>query len=397
MERGQGKNQDVERGQGKSQGWGKIKCAILEEIIGGNDSREKIKAVLTPQKVSTKDVDYHIWGSERTPGLIMKGIVREISGKLTLTLRNVSKLSDVLEYYLPDPNYRRAFDFEFSACFLSAHGDYLNVHKYMSIEDHKILDGILESRGQEVVTENQINDFIEIANKYSKETRGELDDIDKLSYIVSFHSILGHFHKDGESHDWYQPSGSASDSGYLPYGDLSFSDIILAWKDMNLIRIEAKKVKSDVIEDVFYNIRKMGEGINISRDFRFVIPRNLGLLDILQFLNEITAERLDKLNFLIPIYEWFKDIGPEHPSKVEIAEIITVYPDIPQKGIDNLTQALKRFNKTYDDGVTMEMIEEEINIISGHLDLNKIKFQKEMKGLKADKTSYGMEYYIDEK
>ena len=130
----------MKNGQGKNLGWMKVKGEILRAVINGDNTREKLKAIFTPHIVSTKDIDYHLRGTPAKPGLIRKGILREKKGILTLNLQSTEKLREILEdYLLSFPEYRRALDLEFSACFLSNFGDFLTAAHGLSEEQNRAL------------------------------------------------------------------------------------------------------------------------------------------------------------------------------------------------------------------------------------------------------------------
>jgi len=130
----------VKNGQGKHLKWMEIKREILKAVINGRNTRGKLKSDFAPKIVSTKDIDYHLRGTQNKPGLIMRGVLKEKNGILTPNLRTEENLTEILEdYLLSFPEYRKALDLEFSACFLSNMGDILTAFYDLTAKQRNML------------------------------------------------------------------------------------------------------------------------------------------------------------------------------------------------------------------------------------------------------------------
>lgn len=220
----------MKREQGKHLGWMKIKSDILKAIIEGFDTRKKLKDLFTPNIVSTKDIDYHLRGTERKPGLIKDGILTEKNGILALHLQTIDQLEDIFtQYLLSFPEFRSALDLEFSACYLSEYGDYLLIQD-LSPETYKTMlqyQGWAAGKYHDVERERIEQKFMQLAEKKASERRGVLNDRNKIDYIFEFYGNM-------VSVTRMNDPGASLDLHEL-YGRYPISMFTLALRDINRI------------------------------------------------------------------------------------------------------------------------------------------------------------------
>ena len=335
----------MKRGQGKNLGWMQIKKDIIRAIINGADSREKLKAIFTPYIVSSKDIDYHLRGTLEKPGLIRRGVLNDKKGKLTLNLQTASHLERLLsEYLISFPEFKRALDLEFSLCYLSDHGDFISLQpssdgEYQALRDYR--DWV---NGYVKVDKKMVEQrFIEFARKEFLKRRGSVNDNDKLSYIIVFHSLVSSLPSSEELAD--NPRLEES------YGKVSLADVTLVWKDMNLIREIAKTVPGNTIKTVFERLL-----------FLAAHPESIGDPVIAGHSEEATYlasgimgslmyEGMEKLVFDINLFLMFQNIGRTATHVREMVKTLTAEEAIPLPELDRLTALLRTFNDSQSETV----------------------------------------------
>lgn len=334
--------------QGKNLGWMKIKREILKAVISGENTRERLKAIFAPNIVSTKDVDYHLRGTSEKPGLIRRGILKEKNGRLFLNLQTTEKLREILEdYLLSFPEYRRALDLEFSACFLSKFGDFMTAVHGLSDEQTRALWAYYDwAHGYRQNNNEKIEESImKLASELSAKTRGHLNDSDKISYVLAFHSLI-------------VLAPSMEDDLYSEvewrdtYDGMSTTEITLAWKDVNLIREEVKEYSKTpiwVIKMVFDRLH----GLAIHDPEKKVFPDDMiedpGIMEASEIINMVMYEYIDRLAFNAGLFNWINYIGYTYDYKREIIKIMASPGYIPERERKRLGKILKDFNDSQTD------------------------------------------------
>lgn len=356
----------MKNGQGKNLGWMKVKGEILRAVISGDNTREKLKAIFTPHIVSTKDIDYHLRGTPAKPGLIRKGILREKKGILTLNLQSTEKLREILEdYLLPFPEYRRALDLEFSACFLSEYGDLLSsVHSLSRQQSNSLRDYHDWAMGYRPDNVRDIEDSImRLAAELSARTRGHLNDRDKISYVLAYHSLIV-----------LAPSMDDDLNNEVEwkwreiYDRSSTTEITLAWKDMNLIREEVKdysKTPFWIIKLVFDRLQGLATHDQKQNVFPGEKLEDPGITEAAGIMEMVMNEGIDELSFNAALLSWIDTIGIS-TFRREIIKIMRSEGFISVSELDRLGKILKAFNDSQPARVRKFMKETERTIERFH-------------------------------
>jgi hypothetical protein len=346
VKRGQGK-------QGKHLGWMKIKRDILKAVIDGNDTREGLKKLSTLLIVTTKDIDYHLRGTPEKPGLIRKGILKEKHGHLVLNLRTCESLEEILrDYLLEFPEYRRALDLEFSACYLSEHGDFLLTHflsenELLVFRDyHDWATGYID--GERKAIEQR---FMDLAEKKFIERRGPLSDEDKISYVVAFYSLMSFTPSRDESYE--DPKFRET------YGKLPISEITLAWKDLNFIHEMAKKEPEITIRAVFERLSSIARNPNNPVEFIGMKLNDPVIYYASGIFHTIMYEGIDELLFDADLFAWVTTPGRKFPHTREMIKIMKSENMISLRNLDRLGAILKAFNDSQPEAVKYLMAETE--------------------------------------
>ena len=342
----------MKREQGKHLGWAKIKGDILKAIIDGNDTRQKLKRLFTPKIVTTKDIDYHLWGTPEKPGLIRKGVLKEKDGKLIINLRNYESLEEILKgYLLVLPEYRRALDLEFSACYLSEYGDFLLLHfssreEVLALRDYRHW-AIGYRSGNDEGTEQRI---IEFAEKKSGERRGSVSHMDKMSYIVAFYSLISCIPSEAETYD--NPGYSEA------FGNQSTSELTLAWKDMGLIHEMAKGATNEIIKAVFERLNLIAKFHKAPGKFIGAKLPDLGIYDAASIIGTVMYAGIDELVFDAGLFAWVTTPGGSSYAR-EIIKIMRSENMISVKDLDSLGAILKSFNDSQPEEIRYLMADTE--------------------------------------
>ena len=358
-------NGQCEKGQGKNHGWKKVKSCILKAVISGIDTREKLKADFTPSIVSSKDIDYHLRGTAAKPGLIRRGILREKNGTLTLNLQTTEKLREILEdYLLSSPEYRRALDLEFSACFLSEYGDYLTAVHSLSEEQNEALISYYDWKsGYRPDNNEEIEEgIIKLASELSARTRGQLNDGDKISYVLAFHSLI----------DLAPSLEDDPNSGVewrYAHDTMSTTEITLAWKDMNLIREGVKEYSNTpfwVIKTVFDRLH----GLATHDSDKIVFPdekiQDPGVQEAQGIMNMVMYEGIDRLGFNAGLFYWINTIGWSFSFPREMIKIMMLERRIPVSELERLDKILKEFNDSQNAHIKKSMAQIERTLVRYH-------------------------------
>lgn len=353
----------MKNNQGKNLGWNEMKRKILKAILDGNNTRERLKAFFTPHIVSTKDIDYHLRGTPQKPGLIMRGILKEKNGILIFNLQTAEKLMEILEdYLLSFPEYRKALDLEFSACFLSQIGDYITAVHNLSEKQQRTLwnyDNWAENdwpEGKRPANINEIEaDIINLAYELSLKTRGHLDDRDKISYIIAFYSLfsMGPFQNYSDQKWW---------ENYEKYGRWELSEITLSWKDMNLIRESVKYTGPDIIKMVFERLH----GIATQNPEYEIFPgsniTDIGIGEASYLITTVMYKYIDKLSFDAELYAFVDTIGYAFAFKREMAKIMKLEKYISLPELERLGKILRDFNNSQNKTIRQLMADVETTL-----------------------------------
>lgn len=328
----------MKRGQGKNLGWMQIKKDIINAIIKGADSREKLKAIFTPHIVSSKDIDYHLRGTLEKPGLIRRGVLNDKKGKLTLNLQTASHLERLLsEYILSFSEFKRALDLEFSLCYLSDYGDFISLQpssdeEYQALSDYRgWVNGYV--RDDKRMVEQR---FIEFARKEFLKKRGPINDNDKLCYIIVFYSLISSIPSSEELAD--NPELEES------YEKVSLADITLVWKDMSLIREIANKASRDTIKTVFERLLFLAEHSESIGDPVIAGHSEEAAYSASGIMGSLMYEEIEKLVFDINLFLRVRSFGRTETHIREMIKILTAEKAIPLHELDRLTAFLKSFN-----------------------------------------------------
>ena len=358
----------MKNGQGKNLGWMTVKSAILKAVINGRNTREKLKADFTPHIVSTKDIDYHLRGTPNKPGLIMRGVLKEKNGILTPNLRTEENLTEILEdYLLFFPEYRKALDLEFSACFLSDMGDTLTALHDLTDEQSDMLERYYDWAGNDWPDGkrpdniNEIEeDIIKLADDLSQKTRGHLNDGDKISYIIAFYSLFASGPFQGYSDQkWWE--------NYEGCGGWELSEVTLMWKDMNLIRESAKNAETDIIKMVFDRLHGIATRNPKYNMFPGSNIPDIGLAEAAYLTDKVMYQYIDKLTFDAGLYSFVDTIGNSFAFKREMVKIMKLQKYIPVSELERLGQILKDFNNSQKIRQSMDNVEKEIEEYYGKL------------------------------
>lgn len=326
------------RSQGKNFGWRVVKGKILLAVINGYNSREKLKALLSPGMVSTKDIDHHLRGTELKPGLIRRGLLKEKGGELALNLSSVGKLSEIIVDFLLDiPGYKEALDLEFSACYLSDFGDSLSaVHSLTEDDSAAFRDYSLWIKGYREEWKRGLTVRMkELGMRLMESNRGNLSYRDKIDYIVALHAITQQLPKN-EDEPLDENKGAW--------------DLSLAWRDMNLIKGVALNAPKDLIEMVFDRLNEIANGRQPVPYFPDYMSRaDYGLFEAHGMIQTILFEGLDKLSFDLSLYSELSVIGSRWPHLREIIKILRANQYIAPRELDRLWEILKAFNDSQRD------------------------------------------------
>jgi len=360
----------VKNGQGKNQGWMTVKSAILKAVINGRNTRGKLKSEFSPKIVSTKDIDYHLRGTPNKPGLIMRGVLKERNGILTPNLGTLEKLTEILEdYLLSFPEYRKALDLEFSACFLSNTGDSLTVLHDLTDEQRNMRERYHDwarndwPDGKRPDNINEIEeDIIKLADDLSQKTRGHLNDGDKISYVIAFYSLFASGPFQGYSDQKWWENYEGCDRWEL-------SEITLVWKDMNLIRESAKNAETDIIKMVFDRLH----GIATRNPKYNIFPGSnipdIGFGEAAYLTATVKYQYIDKLTFDADLYGFVDTIGYAFAFKREMVKIMKLEKSMPVSELERLGQILKDFNNSQNEAIrqSMDDVEKELEKYYGKL------------------------------
>lgn len=328
----------MKREQGKHLGWAKIKREILKAIIDGHDTREELKDLFR-NIVTRKDIDYHLWGTPDKPGLIRKGVLKEKDGHLIINLRNYESLEEILrDYLLGLPEYRRALDLEFSACYLSEHGDFLLTHFLTDDEVLTYQDYHYWATYNDVGRGDVEQRFMDLAETKFLEKRGAISEEYKISYIVAFHSLMLLVPSDEESYDYPKMRKA--------YGELPISEITLAWKDMSLIYEMAKKEHDIVIKDVFDRLNSLARNPENPGKFIGGKLNESVIYSASSIFHTIMYEGIDNLYFYADLFSWITTSKMNDPHRKEIIKIMKSENMISAKELARLGSILKSFNNS---------------------------------------------------
>ena len=350
----------MKRGQGKSLGWFRIKSEILRAVADGKDTRGKLKGFFS-DVVSTKDIDYHLWGTPGKPGLVRRGILKDENGNLTLNLQTVDHLEEILtRYLLSFPEFKRGLDLEFSACYLSCYGDSISIRS--DGEDHLIMrdygDWAIGYMGEEKQAAEQR--FIEFARRKYLEKRGTLDERDKISYVVAFYSLL-------DSVPTYEDL-ERSPKIEKSFGELSSSEITLVWKDMNLIREMARSVPGETIKTVFERLCSIVNNPQSHSEFiGGSMPNSVSIVGGL--MGRLMYEGIDSLIFHEDLFGTISSAGQEISLR-EMIKSIKAIRLIPLGELERLGTLLKNFNDSQKGAARLIMEEAESLIVKYHGGVN---------------------------
>lgn len=351
----------MKRGQGKSLGWFRIKSGILRAVADGKNTRGDLKGFFKGV-VSNKDIDYHLWGTPRKPGLVRRGILKDENGNLTLNLQTVDHLEEILtRYLLSFPEFKRALDLEFSACYLSCYGDSISI-RYSEGEDHQIMtdykdwaDGYMNEE-KEAIEQR----FIEFARKKCMEKRGVLDERDKIRYVVAFYSLL-------DSIPTYEDLERSPEIGEA-FGKVSALEITLVWKDMNLIREMVRSVPGETIKTVFERLCSIAN--NPQSHSEFIgggVPDSVSILGGL--MGRLMYEGIDSLIFHEDLFGKISSAGQEISLR-EMIKSIKAIRWIPLGELERLGAFLKDFNESQKGPARLTIEEAESLIVKYHGKVN---------------------------
>lgn len=337
---------------GRHLGWMKIKRDILKAVIDGSDTRAKLKDQFTPSPVSIKDINYHLRGTTLKPGLIMKGILKEKNGHLLLNLQTYERLEEVMrDYLLEFPEYRMALDLEFSSCYLSEYGDFLLLRfssreELLTLRDyHDWANGYRS--GNDEGTEQRI---IEFAEKKSGERRGSVGNMDKVSYIVAFYSLVSCIPSE---------EGTYDNPGYSEaFGNQSTSELTLAWKDMGLIHEMAKGATNEIIKAVFERLNLIAKSHKAPGEFIGAKLPELGIYDAASIIGTVMYAGIDELFFDAGLFAWITTPGRSSYAR-EIIKIMKSVNMISVKDLDSLGAILKSFNDSQPEEIKYLMADTE--------------------------------------
>lgn len=333
----------MKREQGKHLGWAKIKREILKAIIDGHDTREKLKNLFT-NIVTRKDIDYHLRGTPEKPGLIRRGVLKEKDGRLIINLRNYESLEEILkDYLLGLPEYRRALDLEFSACYLSEHGDFLLTHFLTEYEVLTYQDYHYWATYNDVNKGEVEQRFMGLAEKKFLEKRGAVSDEYKISYIVAFYSLMLLVPSAEESYDYPKVRKA--------YGELPISEITLAWKDMNFICEMAKKEHNIIIKDVFDRLNSLARNPQNPGTFIGGKLNDPVIYSASSIFHMIMYEGIDKLYFYADLFSWITTSKREESHRKEMIKIMKSENMISAKESARLGSILKSFNDSQPEAI----------------------------------------------
>ncbi|MFG1414692.1 MAG: hypothetical protein AAE986_00830 [Thermoplasmataceae archaeon] len=324
--------------QGKHFGWFKIKREILLAIINGENTRPKLKDIFSSRdrkdRVSNKDIDYHLKGTDEKPGLIRRGIVLEERGILRLNLTNVRHLVEIMGYLLGDDAYRRALDIEFSACYLDYHGDRLASLHDPSDEERTSLKYYEDWISGFYPDEEKIepDGFIKLALKGSQEWRGGLTNEDRIRYIVAYYSLVARLPKIDEDVSLYRVG--------------SVWDTTLAWRNLDKIWEMADRASTEEITKVMQRFVLLSKGKMDYRTFPRFQVEDLGLPNVIGVVTRALYESLDRLSFEEEIHTYLHGAGYAYSYGCEIIKILRGEKWISLKELDRLGKILKAFNES---------------------------------------------------
>ena len=171
---------------------GLTKARIIDAIIAGNDTREKIRAFLG-ETITRKDLTYHL--SKNYNGLQYENVLLERKGTITLSVGSLNTIFRTVDYLIKLPQYKEAFDTAFAECFYSGFGeslsslaisDYPNVAINSSEGWLRIAPHIMSGLGKRVpscLPSDTRMLFTEEAIESFEKRRGNLDTVVQLSYI----------------------------------------------------------------------------------------------------------------------------------------------------------------------------------------------------------------------
>ncbi len=324
--------------QGKHFGWFKIKREILLAIIDGENTRSKLKDTFSSRdrkdRVSSKDIDYHLKGTVEKPGLIRKGILLEERGILKLNLTNVRHLTEIMGYLSVDEAYGRALDIEFSACYLDYHGDrFASLHD-LSDEERTSLKHYEDWISGYYPDDEKIepDGFIKLALKGSQEWREGLTNEDRIRYIVAYYSLVGHLPKIDEDVSLYRIG--------------SVWDTTLAWRNLDKIRNMADRASREEIEKVFQRLVGLSKGKMDYRTFPGFQVQDFGQSIIGGVMSRSLYEHLDRMWFEEEIYTYLHSAIHAYSYGREVVKILRGERSISLKELDRLGKILKAFNES---------------------------------------------------
>ncbi len=346
----------MKRKPGKHFKKGEIKGRIILEILKGKNTREKLKASLTPEYISTKDVDYHLTGTDIKPGLIKKKILLERNGRLILNLHNVERLNEILiNYLLNYTEFRKALDLEFAVCYFSYLGDGIMVRPELQREKctyhnfvHWVLFGHWLSNSdfiKENIKENSENldelknEIISLGYKYSIKRSQNLSDEDKIAYIVAFYSHLIQPYLKFDLDTLFSSDKELIDRAFEDE-DYSTDSISLAWKNMDLIKEMAKEAPGELIKKIFGRLYNIAENQYVPFWLHiemYSFERVAGMV------NSIKYDTISEINFNSEVCDQFDTLMNICSYAREMAKIILSESLIPIPELKKLGEILKQF------------------------------------------------------
>ena len=173
---------------------GLTKARIIDAIIAGNDTREKIRAFLG-ETITRKDLTYHL--SKNYNGLQYENVLLERKGTITLSVGSLNTIFRIVDYLIKLPQYKEAFDTAFAECFYSGFGeslsslaisDYPNVEVNSSVGWLPTTIYLVSGLGERIPSFFPFNirkRLTEEAIESFKKRRGNLDTVVQLSYIYT--------------------------------------------------------------------------------------------------------------------------------------------------------------------------------------------------------------------
>ncbi len=331
---------------------GEIKGRIILEILRGQNTREKLKATLSPEYISTKDVDYHLIGTDLKPGLIRKKILLERNGKLILNIHNLERLNEILIGYLLNyPEFRKAFDLEFSVCYFSYLGDGITVLPELK-SDYKIYRNFIhwvlfghwisqreQLDGKKENLDELKNEIINLGYKYSITRSQNFSDEDKIAYIVSFYFHLMQPYLTFDLDTLFSQDKELIDRAF-ENEHYSTDLLTLAWNNMDVIKGMAKEAPGELIKKIFRRLYNIAQ----NQDVPFILHIEVSSFErVAGLIATIKYDTLGAIWFKTEITAQFNSLMHAYLYVREMAKIILSEGSIPLPELEKLGEILKEF------------------------------------------------------